>query len=43
MKRHIENIKSVAFTIEDINYREDLLKLEGGREAFKKREQKYNV
>jgi len=35
--------KSVSFTIEDINYREDLLKLEGGREAFKKREQKYNV
>lgn len=31
------------FTIEDLAYREDLLKLEGGREAFKKRELKYNI
>jgi len=31
------------FTIEDLTYREDLLKLEGGREAFKKRELKYNI
>ena len=30
-------------TIENIKYREDLLKLEGGKEAFKKREQKYNI
>lgn len=30
-------------TIEDIDHREDLLKLEGGKEAFKKREQKYNL
>ena len=34
---------SVSFAIEDLNHREDLLKLEGGREAFKKREQKYNI
>lgn len=34
---------SVSFSIEDLNHREDLLKLEGGREAFKKREQKYNI
>ena len=31
------------FTIEDLNHREDLLKLEGGKEAFKKRERKYNI
>ncbi|MEA3452340.1 MAG: AAA family ATPase [Bacteroidota bacterium] len=31
------------FTIENLSYREDLLKLEGGREAFKKREMKYNI
>ena len=31
------------FTIEDLSHREDLLKLEGGREAFKKRELKYNI
>lgn len=31
------------FTIEDLFHREDLLKLEGGREAFKKREMKYNI
>jgi len=30
-------------TIEDIEHRKDLLKLEGGKEAFKKREQKYNL
>jgi DNA repair protein SbcC/Rad50 len=34
---------SVSFAIEDLNHREDLLKLEGGKEAFKKREQKYNI
>lgn len=34
---------SVSFAIENLNHREDLLKLEGGREAFKKREQKYNI
>ena len=30
-------------TIENVDHREDLLKLEGGKEAFKKREQKYNI
>lgn len=30
-----------SFTIEDINYRNELLQLEGGIEAFKKREKKY--
>lgn len=43
----LENIdglsSSVFFAIEDLNHREDLLKLEGGKEAFKKREQKYNI
>ena len=33
----------INFTIEDLSHREDLLKLEGGREAFKKRELKYNI
>ena len=33
----------INFTIEDLKYREDLLKLEGGKEAFKKREKKYNI
>ncbi|MBE0513645.1 TrlF family AAA-like ATPase [Sulfurimonas sp.] len=32
-----------SFTIEDHNYREDLLKLEGGKEAFQKREKKYGI
>ena len=36
----LENIDgfstSSSFTIEDLNHREDLLKLEGGKEAFKK-------
>jgi len=32
-----------SFTIEDIDNRDDLLKLEGGKEAFKKRERKYNL
>jgi len=31
------------FTIEDLNHREDLLKLEGGKVAFQKRERKYNI
>lgn len=43
----LENIggitNSISFAIEDLNHREDLLKLEGGKEAFKKREQKYNI
>ena len=43
----LENIDgfstSSSFTIEDLNHREDLLKLEGGKEAFKKREQKYDI
>lgn len=43
----LENIggfsTSTSFTIEDLSHREDLLKLEGGKEAFKKREQKYDI
>ena len=31
------------FTIEDLAHRDDLLKLEGGKEAFMKRERKYNL
>lgn len=31
------------FTIENLSHRDDLLKLEGGEEAFKKRERKYNL
>lgn len=32
-----------SFSIEDSGNREDLLKLEGGKEAFKKRERKYEI
>ena len=32
-----------SFPIEDLVYRKDLLRLEGGAEAFKKREKKYNI
>ena len=32
-----------SFAIENLFYRDDLLKLEGGKEAFKKRERKYNI
>ncbi|RDU63599.1 ATPase [Helicobacter didelphidarum] len=32
-----------SFSIEDIEYRDDLLQLEGGKEAFKKRERKYEI
>lgn len=32
-----------SFSIEDSENREDLLKLEGGKEAFKKRERKYEI
>ena len=32
-----------SFVIEDIGYRKDLLKLEGGKEAFKMRESKYGI
>jgi len=32
-----------SFSIEDLEYREDLLRLEGGAEAFRKREKKYNI
>jgi len=32
-----------SFVIEDIEYREDLLKLEGGKDAFKMRESKYGI
>ncbi|MGL2345315.1 TrlF family AAA-like ATPase [Helicobacter pylori] len=40
-----ENNKIVAqsFTIESDEYRDDLLKLEGGEEAFKNRERKYGI
>ncbi len=40
-----ENNKIVAqsFTIESDAYRDDLLKLEGGEEAFKNRERKYGI
>ena len=31
------------FSIEDLEHRDSLLKLEGGIEAFKKRERKYNI
>lgn len=36
-------ITAQSFSIEDSQYREDLLKLEGGKEAFKKRERKYEI
>lgn len=36
-------ILAQSFSIEDSENREDLLKLEGGREAFKKRERKYEI
>lgn len=35
--------KSKSFSIEEIAYRHDLLKLEGGKDAFQKRELKYNI
>lgn len=35
--------ESASFSIENTKHRDDLLKLEGGKEAFKKREQKYNI
>ncbi|OOQ08474.1 ATPase, partial [Helicobacter pylori] len=40
-----ENNKIIAqsFTIESDEYRDDLLKLEGGEEAFKNRERKYGI
>ncbi|MGL2767294.1 TrlF family AAA-like ATPase [Helicobacter pylori] len=40
-----ENNKIIAqsFTIESDRYRDDLLKLEGGEEAFKNRERKYGI
>lgn len=36
-------ITAQLFSIEDSQYRGDLLKLEGGKEAFKKRERKYEI
>lgn len=36
-------ILAQSFSIEDSENREDLLKLEGGKEAFKKRERKYEI
>jgi len=43
----LENIDGIttfkSFAIEDIEFREDLLKLEGGKEAFKARECKYGI
>lgn len=38
-----DKITAQSFSIEDSDYREDLLKLEGGKEAFKKRERKYEI
>jgi len=37
------NTKASSFAIENLKYREDLLKLEGGKEAFQKREKKYGI
>jgi energy-coupling factor transporter ATP-binding protein EcfA2 len=40
--KNIDNFSTFSsFTIEDVNYRNELLQLEGGIEAFKKREKKY--
>ena len=36
-------ITAQSFSIEDSQYREDLLKLEGGKEAFRKRKKKYEI
>lgn len=36
-------ILAQSFSIEDSQYREDLLKLEGRKQAFKKRERKYEI
>lgn len=36
-------ITAQSFSIEDSQYKGDLLKLEGGKEAFKKRERKYEI
>ena len=38
-----DKITAQSFSVEDIKHREDLLKLEGGKEAFKKRERKYEI
>lgn len=35
--------KANSFAIENLEYRTDLLKLEGGKEAFQKREKKYGI
>ena len=43
LENHNGTTSVTNFTIENLSHREDLLKLEGGREAFKKREMKYNI
>ena len=40
---HYSPEQNLNSSIEDIEFREDLLKLEGGKEAFKTRESKYGI
>jgi len=43
LKNESEQTEVIEATIEDINNREELLKLEGGKEAFEKRGEKLNI
>lgn len=43
LKNKDNEIIAQSFTIESDEYRDDLLKLEGGEEAFKNRERKYGI
>ncbi|GAA8618768.1 PHP-associated domain-containing protein [Helicobacter pylori] len=43
LKNKDNKIIAQSFTIESDEYRDDLLKLEGGEEAFKNRERKYGI
>ncbi|WP_033782887.1 hypothetical protein, partial [Helicobacter pylori] len=43
LKNEDNKIVAQSFMIESDEYREDLLKLEGGKEAFKNREKKYGI
>lgn len=43
LKNENNRIIAQSFTIESDGYRDDLLKLEGGEEAFKNRERKYGI
>ncbi len=43
LKNEHNKIIAQSFTIESDEYRDDLLKLEGGEEAFKNRERKYGI